>query len=204
MSELNMGLQNNALARVRVDDDFEKTFARCNSMTAIRAAAAKGLNEELHAEADDEPMPPLAEDSDIDEEEAGDSSNSSEGGTDMQTDDSPSSAAVESEAEDGDGSSNSNEEEHGGEEAAAAGEAVDATLLHVGEELPAAPTSQAREGPLVDYANSSSETGSDMSVTAEQDHVVESLVALKAGPAAAATKPPPSSNSHHIHLPEKF
>eukprot|EP00873_Tetraselmis_striata_P044821 jgi/Tetstr1/465085/TSEL_009813.t1 len=117
MSELNRGLQNNALARVRVDDNFEKAFAKRNSMTAIRAAAAKALNEELQAEADDEPMPPLAEESDSDEEEAGDSSSSSEGGTDI----------------------------------------------------------------------SSSETGSDMSVTAEEDQVVESLAALKAGPAAAAT-----------------
>eukprot|EP00873_Tetraselmis_striata_P001256 jgi/Tetstr1/421520/TSEL_012467.t1 len=71
MSELNKGLQNNALARVRVDDDFEKAFARCNSMTAIRAAAAKALNKELQAEADDEPMPPLAEDSDSDEDRGG-------------------------------------------------------------------------------------------------------------------------------------
>eukprot|EP00873_Tetraselmis_striata_P039496 jgi/Tetstr1/459760/TSEL_005113.t1 len=194
MSELNRGLQNNALARVRVDDNFEKAFARCNSMTAIRAAAAKALNEEPQAEADDEPMPPLAEESDSDEEEAGDSSSSSEGGTDMQADDSPSSVAVESEAEEGDGSSSSSEEEHGGEEAAAVGEeAVDATPLPVGEELPAAPTFQATEGTLVDYASSSSETGSDMSVTAEEDQVVESLAALKAGPAAAATQPPPST-----------
>jgi len=193
MSELNWGLQNNALARVRVDDDFEKAFARCNSMTAIRAAAAKALNEELQAEADDEPMPPLAEDSDSDEEEAGDTSSSSEAGTDMQADDSSSSAAVESEAEEGDGSSSFSEEEPGGEEAAAAGEAVDATPLPVGEELPAAPAFQAREGPLVDYASSSSEAGTDMSVTAEEDHVVESLAALKAGPAAAATRPPPST-----------
>eukprot|EP00873_Tetraselmis_striata_P014883 jgi/Tetstr1/435147/TSEL_002607.t1 len=193
MSELNRGLQNNALARARVDDDFEKAFARCNSMTAIRAAAAKALNEELQAEADDEPMPPLAEDSDSDEEEAGDTSSSSEAGTDMQADDSSSSAAAESEAEEGDGSSSFSEEEPGGEEAAAAGEAVDATPLPVGEELPAAPAFQAREGPLVDYASSSSEAGSDMSVTAEEDHVVESLAALKAGPAAAATRPPPST-----------
>eukprot|EP00873_Tetraselmis_striata_P001255 jgi/Tetstr1/421519/TSEL_012466.t1 len=122
----------------------------------------------------------------------------------MQADDSSGSAAVESEAEEGDGSSGSSEEEPGGEEAAAAGEAVDATPLLVGEELPAAPAFQAREGPLVDYSISSSETGSDMSVTAEEDQVVESLAALKAGPARRRRHAATALNSHHIHLPEKL
>eukprot|EP00873_Tetraselmis_striata_P019797 jgi/Tetstr1/440061/TSEL_028420.t1 len=71
------------------------------SSTAIRAASAKALIEELQAEADDEPMPPLAEDSDNDEEEACDSSFNSEGGTNMEADASSGSAASEFEAEEG-------------------------------------------------------------------------------------------------------
>ena len=41
MSVLNMAMQNCALGREVMDDDFEKHMKRCNNMSSVRKLAAK-------------------------------------------------------------------------------------------------------------------------------------------------------------------
>ena len=50
MSVLNMAMQNCALGRELMDDDFEKHMKRCNSMSSVRKLAAKLDLEQLQKE----------------------------------------------------------------------------------------------------------------------------------------------------------